>query len=46
MLQVKANPKAWFIFTMLLSIPIFGIILAMGSCNVKVKSCKKAPALR
>ena len=39
-LQVKANPKAWFI------LPIFGIILAMGSCNVKVKSCKKAPTLR
>ena len=40
-LQVKANPKAWFIFTMLPSIPIFSIILAMGSCNVKVKVVKR-----
>ena len=33
---MRANPKPWFLFAMLLNIPIFGIILAMACCNVRV----------
>ena len=40
-LKVKANPKSWFNFAMLLHIPMFGIILAMDCCNVKVKVVKR-----
>jgi len=33
---VRANRKGWFIFAMLLNIPILAIVLAMACCNVKV----------
>ena len=41
-LKVKANPKPWIDFAMLLNLPIYGILLAMVWCNVKkVKVVKK-----
>ena len=39
--KVRANPKGWFIFAMLLNIPILGIVFAMACCNVKVKVVKE-----
>jgi len=33
---IRANPKGWFIFAMVLQIPIFGIVLAISCCNEKV----------
>ena len=39
---MRANPKPWFLFAMLLNIPILAIVLAMACCNVKVKVVKKA----
>ena len=38
--KVRANRKGWFIFAMLLNIPILAIVLAMACCNVKVKVVK------
>ena len=39
-LQIRANPKGWFIFAMVLQIPIFGIVLAISCCNEKVEKKK------
>ena len=39
-LQIRANPKGWFIFAMVLQIPIFGIVLAISCCNEKVEKNK------
>ena len=40
--KVRANIQGWFIFAMLLMIPIMAIVFAMACCNVKVKVVKKA----
>ena len=40
-LQIRANPKGWFIFAMVLQIPIFGIVLAISCCNEKVEKKKE-----
>lgn len=40
--KVRANPRGWFIFAMLLNIPILAIVLAMACCNVTVKVVKKS----
>ena len=40
--KVRANIQGWFIFAMLLFIPIMAIVFAMTCCNVKVKVVKKA----
>ena len=40
--KVRANLRGWFVFAMLLNIPILAIVLAMACCNVKVKVVKKA----
>ena len=39
--KVRANLRGWFVFAMLLNIPILAIVLAMACCNVKVKVMKK-----
>ena len=43
-LQIRANPKGWFIFAMVLQIPIFGIVLAISCCNEKVENKKRLNA--
>ena len=43
--KVRANIQGWFIFAMLLNIPIMAIVLTMACCTVKVKIVRNGALL-
>ena len=43
--KVRANLRGWFIFAMLLNIPIMAIVGGMACCTVKVKIVRKRALL-